>query len=103
VRIISLNDDLVDHIRLVQAKLRASGIRASVDGHSDKLSAKIRRAEVEKIPHMFIVGPKEAETGTVSVRSRIDSAFLGTMDLGDAIAHLKKSIATRELPTDNFR
>ncbi|MDR0742722.1 MAG: threonine--tRNA ligase, partial [Puniceicoccales bacterium] len=69
-----------------------------VDGHSDKLNAKIRRAEVEKVPHMFILGPKEVETETVSVRSRIDSNFTGTLKLSSAIEYLKKVIASRELP-----
>ncbi|MDR1173533.1 MAG: threonine--tRNA ligase [Puniceicoccales bacterium] len=98
VRIIPLNDDLTAHANGVSRALKAHGIRASVDGHSDKLNAKIRRAEVEKVPHMFILGPKEVETGMVSVRSRIDKNFTGTLKLPSAIEYLKKVIASRELP-----
>jgi threonyl-tRNA synthetase len=98
VRIITLNDDLFSHANAVKMALGSHRIRASIDSHSDKLNAKIRRAEVEKIPHMFIIGAKEASEGTVSVRSRIDKNFTGTLGLQDAIGHLEKSIGARELP-----
>ncbi|MDR2603399.1 MAG: threonine--tRNA ligase [Puniceicoccales bacterium] len=98
VRIIPLNDDLVAYANGINRELKAHGIRGAVDGHSDKLNSKIRRAEVEKIPHMFILGPKEVETGIVSVRSRIDSNFTGVLKLPSAIEYLKKVIASRELP-----
>jgi threonyl-tRNA synthetase len=98
VRIIPLNDDLIVHANEINRELQFNGIRASVDEHSDKLSGKIRRAEVEKVPHMFILGVKEVETGTVSIRSRIDKNFTGSLKLPSAIEYLKKVIASRELP-----
>ncbi|MDR1457459.1 MAG: threonine--tRNA ligase [Puniceicoccales bacterium] len=98
IRIIPLNDDLIAHANEVNRELKAHGIRGSVDGHSDKLNAKIRRAEIDKIPHMFILGSKEVETGTVSIRSRIDKNFTGTLKLPSAIEYLKKVIVSRELP-----
>jgi threonyl-tRNA synthetase len=98
VRIITLNDNLIGYADDVCQQLKAGGIRASVDSSSNKLNAKIRCAEIEKIPHMFILGPREAESSSVSVRSRIDKNFSGTPQLQDAIAHLKKSIAERKLP-----
>ncbi|MDR1595464.1 MAG: threonine--tRNA ligase [Puniceicoccales bacterium] len=98
VRIVALNDELAEYVKFVQRELSAAGIRVSVDVHSDKLNAKIRRSEIEKVPHIFIIGAREAEEGTVSVRSRIDSDFTGTMKPTDAVAYLKKLIANRELP-----
>ena len=49
---------------------KAAGVRASLDEHNDKLGAKIRRAEIEKIPYTLVLGAKEAEAKSVSVRSR---------------------------------
>ncbi|MDR2432552.1 MAG: threonine--tRNA ligase [Puniceicoccales bacterium] len=98
VRIIPLNDDLIAHANGVNRELKAYGIRGSVDGHSDKLNAKIRRAEIDKIPHMLILGPKEVETGTISIRSRVDKNFTGTLKLLSALEYLKKVIVSRELP-----
>ncbi|MDR2777000.1 MAG: threonine--tRNA ligase [Puniceicoccales bacterium] len=98
IRIIPLNDNLIAHANKINDELKTHGIRASVDGHSDKLNAKVRRAEVEKVPHMFILGPKEIETGMVSIRSRIDKNFTGILKLPSAIEYLKKAIASRELP-----
>jgi threonyl-tRNA synthetase len=98
VRIITLNDDLSTHANEILGELKKHGIRASIDGHSDKLNTKIRRAEVEKVPHMFILGAKEVESGTVSIRSRIDKNFAGTLKLASAIEYLRKNIVSRELP-----
>ncbi|MDR0693162.1 MAG: threonine--tRNA ligase [Puniceicoccales bacterium] len=98
IRIIPLNDDLIAHANGVNRELKACGIRGSVDGHSDKLNAKIRRAEIDKIPHMFILGPKEVETGAISIRSRVDKNFTGTLKLPSAIEYLKKAIVSRALP-----
>ena len=98
VRIIPLNATLIDKSNEIANVLKSNGIRVSVDERSDKLNSKIRRAEVEKIPHMFVIGDKEVESRTVSVRSRNNPKFTGTHKLEDAIAFLKNTIAKRELP-----
>jgi threonyl-tRNA synthetase len=98
VRIMALNDDLISHVKSVLATLQAAGIRASADVHSDKLNAKIRRAEIEKVPHVFVVGSREAEDGTVSVRSRADKNFSGSLKLESAVAYVKNLVANRKLP-----
>lgn len=98
VRIIPLNATLIDKSNEISNVLKSNGIRVSVDERSDKLNAKIRRAEIEKIPHMFVIGDKEVESHTVSVRSRNNPKFTGTHKLEDAIAFLKNTIAKRELP-----
>jgi threonyl-tRNA synthetase len=56
--------------REVLATLRRAGLRAELDDSSDKVGAKIRRATLRRIPYMLVVGAKEAEAGTVSVRDK---------------------------------
>ena len=57
---------------------KSLGLRATTDLQSDKLGAKIRRAETSKVPYMIVAGAKEAEEGTLSLRSRIHKSKEGT-------------------------
>jgi threonyl-tRNA synthetase len=79
----ALTDRTRDYALDIVEKLKASGIRAEADVRNEKIGYKIREAQLEKIPYMFIVGDKEAEENTVSVRSR-KRGDLGVMTL-DAI------------------
>jgi threonyl-tRNA synthetase len=99
VRILPMNDDLLDHADQCLAKFKDSGIRASVDRHSAKLGAKIRKAETDKIPHMIILGKREAEEGKVSVRSRNNPSLDGTHDLMDCVGKIKLEIQEKTLPS----
>ena len=98
VRVLPLNDELNAHADELAATLKTHGVRASVDTHSDKLGAKIRRAELDKIPHMLVLGAKEKETGTVSVRSRADKTIEGTHPFGGFLEKLLIEIRERRLP-----
>ena len=69
--------------REVAQKLKARGIRADLDLSNDKLGAKIRRAQLEKIPYMLVVGDKEVAAGTVAPRLR-DGKQLEPMTVGRA-------------------
>jgi threonyl-tRNA synthetase len=71
----------------VSQRLRAKGFRVDVDFSSDKLGAKIRSARGHRYPYLLVVGPKEAETDSVGVRSR-DAGELGTMKLDELAARL---------------
>ena len=86
-RVLPLNDKLAEYANAVADKLRAAGIRVDVDAESDKLGAKIRRAQVEKIPYMLVVGGREAEAGAVSVRNR-EKGDQGTMPLDDFLKQI---------------
>ena len=97
VRVMTLNDDMIPHGQKVIEQLKAVGIRASLDEVSDKLGAKIRRAELEKIPHMLVLGAKEIEAGVVSVRSRADKGMEGNMPLAEFIAKVHAEISERRL------
>jgi len=97
VRILPISDKVADYSRALLAKLRTADIRVTLDEHSDKLGAKIRRAELEKIPHTLVIGQKEAETESLSLRSR-PLGDEGTLRADDYLARLKHEIATRALP-----
>jgi threonyl-tRNA synthetase len=70
VQIITIADAQNPYAEELRAKLRAKGIRAEADLREEKMGAKIRDAELMKIPYMLVLGRKEVEEGTVSVRSR---------------------------------
>ncbi len=97
VRLVPISDKVADHCAALLAKLKAEGIRATLDEHSDKLGAKIRRAELDKIPYALVVGQKEAEANSVSVRSRARGDE-GVQAFDAFLAKLKSEIATRALP-----
>ena len=80
--------------RLVEEKLTAAGIRAESDLRNEKIGYKIREAQGQKIPYMLIVGDKEAENGTVSVRTRAGGDE-GAMALDDFAAKIGEEIKTR--------
>jgi len=96
VRILPISDKVADYSRALLAKFRDAGIRVTLDEHSDKLGAKIRRAELEKIPHTLVIGQKEAETGSLSLRSRA-LGDEGTHQADAYLARLKHEISTRSL------
>ncbi len=69
-RILPLTDKQIEAARQVAETLRAAEVRVTIDEGAGKLGAKIRKAQLDKIPYMLILGPKEVAAGTVSVRSR---------------------------------
>jgi threonyl-tRNA synthetase len=78
----------------VTAELRAAGFRAHLDDRNEKLQAKIRDAQLQKIPYMLIVGGKEAEAGTVSVRHQ-SKGDLGPRPVAEFVADLRKEVDSR--------
>ena len=84
VRILPLSENLADKAKETEAQLTAAGLRVSCDLRSEKIGYKIREAQLEKIPYMLVIGNKEVENGTVSVRSR-KQADLGSMPLDEFI------------------
>ena len=67
-----------------------------MDARNEKMGYKIREAQMQKIPYMFVVGDKEAEAGTVSLRSRKDGDQ-GSLPLADALAKISEENASRSL------
>jgi threonyl-tRNA synthetase len=93
-RVLTVSEKSEDYGREVQARLRAAGLRIEADWRSEKLGAKIRDAQIDLVPYMFVVGPRDAENGTVSVRDRVDGD-LGAMSVDAAIARLQQETAER--------
>ena len=70
VKVMSLTDRTADYAKSIVSKLNSLGLRAEVDVRNEKIGYKIREAQLEKVPYMFIVGDKEQEENKISVRSR---------------------------------
>ncbi|MDF2692095.1 MAG: threonyl-tRNA synthetase [Labilithrix sp.] len=86
--VLTVSDKSEAYGRSVLEELRAKGLRAEGDFSADKLGAKIRTARTFRHPYMVVVGPKDAEAGTVSVRSR-DAGELGAMPRAEFVAKLQ--------------
>jgi threonyl-tRNA synthetase len=98
VRILPMNDELLSFAEKSAQEFSKHEIRVSIDRQSAKLGAKIRRAENEKIPHMIIIGKREADEGKVSIRSRNNPDLNGICDLEDCIKQIEVEIRTKALP-----
>jgi threonyl-tRNA synthetase len=70
VGVIPVADRHLDYARKLEAELKSEGVRAEADARSETVNLKIRRAQLEKIPYMLVVGDKEVKASTVSVRLR---------------------------------
>ena len=97
VRLVPISDKVLDYGSSLLAQLQAAGARATLDGHSDKLGAKIRRAELEKVPYTLVLGAKEAEAQSVSVRSRARGDE-GVIPFPQFLERLQAEIKNRTLP-----
>jgi threonyl-tRNA synthetase len=80
VRILPITSGQVEHANALAAKLREKDVRVGVDADNEKLGAKIRRAQLEKVPFMLVIGGRDVEAGVVSVRSR-ETGDKGAMTL----------------------
>ena len=94
VRLLVISDAYKEYAESVLELYKAAGIRATIDTRNEKIGYKIREAQLEKIPYMLIVGDKEQETGTVSVRKR-GQGDLGSMDKTEFMSMLLTQIATK--------
>ena len=91
VKILPITDNQRDYALKLKEEFLAEGIRVEVDDRNEKTGYKIREAQLQKIPYMLIVGEKEIESNTVSVRSR-EKGDLGTKDINEFINELKTEI-----------
>jgi len=96
VRVLPISDKIADYAQSILADLKAAGVRATADLHAEKLGAKIRKAELEKVPNVLIVGASEAEEGNVSVRSRFEGDR-GSMSREAFLTDLLEAIQVRKL------
>lgn len=94
-RLLPVSEVQLDFAKEVAAKMRALGIRADVDTSGDRLGKLIRNAEKEKIPIMAVIGAKEVETNSLSIRTRANGE-LGTMPVDEVLDKIKEAIANFE-------
>lgn len=94
VRILPVTDRAKEYGEGIAKRLEDLGLRVSVDNRNEKIGYKIRQAQLEKIPYFFIVGDKEVEDNTVSLRSRKDGD-LGASPLEEVIAKIVKENAEK--------
>jgi len=94
VEICPVSEKVMDYARHVHETLKNHGIRVHLDDRNEKLPAKIRDAQLQKIPYMLVVGPKEAEAGSVSVRHR-SKGDLGAKPLAELVESLRSESNSR--------
>ena len=94
VKLLPITDRAAEYADQVAAKLEEAGYRVEVDHRNEKIGKKIREAQLEKVPYMLVIGDKEAESGTVSVRHRADGD-LGVMEIDAFMAQLKELVDTK--------
>ena len=96
VKVLPVSEKTMDYAGEVYDRLDAAGLRAVLDTSIEKIGYKIRQAQSEdRVPYMLVIGPKEAESGTVAVRSRAGDE--GAMALDEFIARVKNEIDTKKI------
>ena len=93
-RVMPITDRAADYAKQLAERLDQEGVRVDTDLRNEKIGYKIREAQMQKLPYMLVVGDKEAEAGTVSVRTR-GGVDLGAMPVDGFIAKIKEEIKTR--------
>ena len=94
VRFLPITDRAADYCTQQAEELRKQGFRVEVDSRNEKVGKKIREATLEKIPFMLVVGDRDMEAGTVSVRTR-KGEDLGAMSLNDFAAKLHEVVDSK--------
>jgi threonyl-tRNA synthetase len=99
--VMAITDHQREFVTQVVAQMRGAGFRAEADLRNEKIGLKIREAEKAKTPFMFVVGEREVQAGTLSVRGR-SGANLGTMTVAGALELLRAEVqraGQQPLPT----
>ena len=94
VKLLPIADRHHQYAREIMSKLQAAGVRCELDDRSEKTGFKIRSAQMEKIPYMILVGDKDIEAGTISVRSR-KNGDEGATTIDEFVARIKEEIDTK--------
>jgi threonyl-tRNA synthetase len=94
IRVLVVSQKFEEYARRVEERLAAEGFRVAGDYRPEKIGSKIRDAQLELIPYMCIVGGREAETGSVAIRDRIDGD-LGAMPVEEAIRRFHGEVAAK--------
>ena len=96
VRVLTISEKSEEFANEALTQLRTAGVRASLDNTAEKIGAKIRNAQLQKIPYMLVIGEKEAAANSVAVR-HAKRGDLGVKPLEDFLTSIQEEIATRSL------
>ncbi|QZY56294.1 threonine--tRNA ligase [Crassaminicella profunda] len=96
VKVLPIADKFMDYAQKIVETMKENGIYVELDDRNEKIGYKIREAQLEKVPYMIIVGEKEQESNTISVRSR-DEGELGSQEIESFINKVKEEIKNRTL------
>ncbi len=102
VRVLPISEKYSEYAEKVLNELRKNGIDASVDNRSEKIGYKIRETRLKKVPYMLVVGAKEEEDGTVSVRSRF-AGDEGVKPLSEFISQICEEIRTKQIRKEEVK
>ncbi|MDO5036927.1 MAG: threonine--tRNA ligase [Tissierellia bacterium] len=94
VKIIPVSEKFMDYGEKLESRFKEAGIRAELDRRNEKIGYKIRQAQLEKVNYMAVVGEKEIESGTISIRTR-EGEELAPIPVEELIASLEKEIADK--------
>ena len=89
--VLPINEKVNNYATEINNKLLEAGFRSSIDSRFEKISRKIRDAEIKKIPYMIIIGENEKESNTISVRKK-SKGDIGKMDINDLLNRLKDEL-----------
>jgi threonyl-tRNA synthetase len=92
--VMPITDRQLEYAKTVQSKLEAAGLRSHLDDRKEKVNLKIRDAQMQKVPYMLVVGDREAEAGTVSVRHR-KHADMGVKPLEQFVEDVCKLVESK--------
>ena len=98
--VIPIADRHIEYAEEVAKQLKAAKLRVEVDARGERMNAKIRDAQMKKVPYMLVVGDKEAAAGTVSVRRRGSRDEERGIALDAFVDRIKKERDTKALPAD---
>lgn len=99
VKVLPITDSVNEYARELTKKLKENNFRAEFDGRSEKVGAKIRDAELFKVPYMFVVGAREAESGLISIR-RHGQGDIGTQSFEDALKMLQTELKSKGITNE---
>jgi threonyl-tRNA synthetase len=94
--VMNITDAQADYAAQIADALKKAGLRIELDSRGEKIGAKIRDAQIKKVPYMIIIGKREAEQGTISVRSRVKGDE-GSMEISAFIERIKQEVKDKEV------
>jgi threonyl-tRNA synthetase len=96
VRVLTVSDRFRDYAGKVEQSIKDKGFRVSGDYRPDKIGAKVREAQLEKVPYMLVIGEKEQSAGSVAVRSRSEKE-VGVLPVDEFVRRLEREVAERKI------